>query len=161
MKHSKHQGGSQMRHDRSPYLPFAMMMAAGTVIMFFVMYEMIDGWDDFKLNLNMFYMALTMAAPMAILELAFMRHMYPNRTLNLAIYALSALVLVGSFLAVRDQTAIGDKQFLASMIPHHSGAILMCREATITDAELKALCAGIIKSQQEEIDQMNRILDRL
>ncbi|MCC6919604.1 MAG: DUF305 domain-containing protein [Alphaproteobacteria bacterium] len=137
------------------------MMAAGTAIMFIVMYEMVDGWNDFRLNLNMFYMALSMAAPMAILELALMRHMYPDRRLNTLIYVASCLVLVGSFIAVRHQAAIGDRQFLVSMIPHHSGAILMCREAQISDPEIQNLCERIIRSQQDEIDQMNRILERL
>jgi uncharacterized protein (DUF305 family) len=47
------------------------------------------------------------------------------------------------------------------MIPHHSGAILMCREAPISDAELKTLSGEIIDSQQREIDQMTAILARL
>lgn len=37
----------------------------------------------------------------------------------------------------------------------------MCRQAPITDAEIKALCTSIISSQQSEIDQMKRILERL
>ncbi len=47
------------------------------------------------------------------------------------------------------------------MIPHHSGAILMCREATISDPELKALCQEIIVGQQREIDQMTAKLSQL
>jgi uncharacterized protein (DUF305 family) len=35
--------------------------------------------------------------------------------------------------------AVGDKQFLRSMIPHHAGAILMCEKASIKDAEIRAL----------------------
>ena len=38
-----------------------------------------------------------------------------------------------------------------SMIPHHSGAILMCGEAPIRDPEVRALCTGIIESQAREI----------
>ncbi len=34
------------------------------------------------------------------------------------------------------QAGIGDKEFLRSMIPHHSGAILMCEQATLTDPEM-------------------------
>jgi uncharacterized protein (DUF305 family) len=37
----------------------------------------------------------------------------------------------------------------------------MCGQATITDAELKKLCTGIIEGQQKEIDQMKAILARL
>ena len=46
------------------------------------------------------------------------------------------------------------------MIPHHSGAILMCREASLRDPELKTLCQDIIRSQQQEIEQMKGILAR-
>lgn len=69
-------------------------------------------------------------------------------------------MFAGSFVLIRTQTTVGDRQFLRSMIPHHSGAILMCREAPIRDAEIKALCGGIIRSQQREIDQMKTILAR-
>jgi Domain of unknown function (DUF305) len=44
------------------------------------------------------------------------------------------------------------------MIPHHAGAILMCGEASIRDAEINELCKTIISSQQSEIDQMKTIL---
>jgi uncharacterized protein (DUF305 family) len=47
------------------------------------------------------------------------------------------------------------------MIPHHSGAILMCEQASIQDAEIQALCDSIIAGQQSEIDQMETILQRL
>jgi uncharacterized protein (DUF305 family) len=65
-----------------------------------------------------------------------------------------------SLAAVRQQSLIGDRQFLRSMIPHHSGAILMCREAQLSDPEIKRLCAGIITSQTAEIAQMKKMLGR-
>jgi uncharacterized protein (DUF305 family) len=87
-----------------------------------------------------------------------------NRTWNLILYAALALVFVLALLAVRTQAVVGDKQFLRSMIPHHSGAILMCQEASIRDAEIRELCfgpKGIVRSQRREIEQMNRMLARL
>ena len=74
---------------------------------------------------------------------------------------MSLLAHIDFFLFIRQQTAITDKQFLRPMIPHHSGAILMCEQASIQDPEIQALCASIIESQQEEIDQMETILQRL
>jgi uncharacterized protein (DUF305 family) len=56
---------------------------------------------------------------------------------------------------------VSDKQFLRSMIPHHAGAILMCEQAPIEDAEIKALCKNIVSSQQSEIDQMKAKLSAL
>ena len=111
--------------------------------------------------LNQFYMAGLMAAPMVLIELALMGHMYPNKVLNVIIAIVSALAMIAFFVFIRQQTAIFDRQFLKSMIPHHAGAILMCDEAYIQDAEINDLCKSIISSQQSEIDQMKRILNRL
>jgi uncharacterized protein (DUF305 family) len=47
------------------------------------------------------------------------------------------------------------------MIPHHSGAILMCREAELLDRELAVLCDDIIDAQRREIEQMVAIGERL
>jgi uncharacterized protein (DUF305 family) len=58
----------------------------------------------------------------------------------------------------RQQTAISDRQFLRSMIPHHSGAILMCEDASLQDPRIRELCKTIVKGQQEEIDQMRDML---
>lgn len=61
---------------------------------------------------------------------------------------------------MRTQAAIDDEEFLKSMIPHHSGAVLMCREAELSDPEIVALCDQIVASQEREIAQMKSILAR-
>jgi uncharacterized protein (DUF305 family) len=61
---------------------------------------------------------------------------------------------------IREQTGIGDRQFLRSMIPHHASAILMCEEAPIVDPDIRLLCRGIVTSQQSEITQMKALLAR-
>ena len=144
----------------SPYWQLGLNLILSTIVMYLVMFSMIDGIDDFYNNLNTFYMALTMVAPMAILMLLMMRSMYPNKRLNLALHAGFVLLFLLAFAGTRTQAAIGDVQFLRSMIPHHSGAILMCREASLRDPEIVQLCTQIQQSQRAEIDQMNRILDR-
>jgi uncharacterized protein (DUF305 family) len=68
---------------------------------------------------------------------------------------------IAFFLFIRQQTAISDRQFLRSMIPHHSGAILMCNEASLQDQRLLELCKTIMTGQQQEIDQMRAILGDL
>lgn len=67
------QGGNPGR----PYLMFWINMVLGLVVMYVVMFSMIDGLHDFRNNLNMFYMALTMWAPMGIFMLATMPGMFP------------------------------------------------------------------------------------
>ena len=86
--------------------------------------------------------------------------MYRNRKLNVMLYAAFSLIFLLSFIGIREQGLVGDKQFLRSMIPHHSGAILMCEKSSIRDPEIKALCANIIQSQKAEIDQMKQMLGR-
>ena len=143
------------------YSLFLINMLAGLAIMYAAMFTMIDSWTDYRNNLNMFYMALTMWAPMGLLMLVTMPSMFRNRTANLSLATLFVLLTLGSFMATRSQALIGDRQFIASMIPHHSGAILMCNKTELRDAELLALCRSIASDQRAEIDKMKSISDRL
>lgn len=141
-----------------------MLLLMGTIhfgAMYVLMYAMVNSFSNTYPNLNQFYMAGIMTAPMILLELVLMRSMYENRRLNGAIMAASAVVLVAFFLFIRNQTAIGDREFLKSMIPHHAGAILMCEQAPIQDTEIRQLCANIVSGQQTEIDQMKTKLAEL
>ncbi len=144
----------------SHYRKLFINLAISMVAMYLVMFAMIDGMADFYNNVNMLYMALMMVAPMAILMLLMMGSMYQNRKLNIVLYITFAGLFVGAFAFTRAQTFVGNEQFLRSMIPHHSGAILMCRESAITDREIAALCDTIVKSQREEIEHMKSILAR-
>jgi hypothetical protein len=143
------------------YMHLAIMTGLSFVAMYILMYSMVDRIGYVYNNINQVYMAVLMAAPMALIEVIVMRMMYPDKTLNYAIIAGSIVTGILAFSLIRYQTGVGDTQFVRSMIPHHSGAILMCREALIEDAELKKLCGEIIESQQREIDQMQGILARL
>ncbi len=152
---------SKAHKHEHPYTQFWLNMALGFIVMYFAMFTMIDGSGDFSHNLNMFYMAATMWASMGILMLATMPGMFPNRKVNLALYLLFLTTMAGSFAATRLQASIDNGQFIASMIPHHSGAILMCRKASLSDPELVALCRSISEGQRREIDQMRSIERRL
>ncbi|HSX92865.1 MAG TPA: DUF305 domain-containing protein [Hydrogenophaga sp.] len=149
-------------HDKHPpsghYLGLLAELAIDFVVMYFVMYTMIATVQHLRLNLNNVYMTLMMVAPMAVVMMVFMRSMFPNRRANLVAVAVAAAVFVASFAAMRTQAGIGDREFLRSMIPHHSGAILMCQEAQITDPRIVALCQEIVKSQTEEIARMEAML---
>ena len=128
--------------------------------MYILMYAMVDTIANVYNSLNQIYMAALMTAPMVLIELALMGEMYPNKGFNKGIAALSVIAGLGFFLLIRQQVAIIDTQFLRSMIPHHSGAILMCAKAPIRDTELKALCKTIMTSQDAEIKQMRSMLER-
>lgn len=143
------------------YWMLGLNLLLSLIVMYLVMYTMIDGLGDYRNNINMFYMALTMWAPMGILMLITMRGMYQDARTNIALYVVFFVITFGSFWATRSQALIGDRQFIQSMIPHHSGAILMCREAKLRDPELVKLCQEISQGQRREIEQMNAIAARL
>lgn len=157
----KHEHAPGRRSASSPYLMFALNMLLSLVAMYLVMFSMIDGLPDFRNNLNMLYMALTMVAPMGLLMLATMGGMYASRGINVALYAGLVALFLLAFAATRFQLRVDDRQFIASMVPHHSGAILMCREANLVDTELIRLCRDIATGQRREIEQMNAIKARL
>jgi uncharacterized protein (DUF305 family) len=142
------------------YRSLGIELVVDFVIMYLVMYTMIATLDHLYLNLNNVYMTLMMVAPMAVVMLVAMRSMFPSKRANIVLIALAALVFAGSYYGMRDQTAIGDEEFLRSMIPHHSGAVLMCNRATLSDPEVVALCRQIVQSQEREIAQMKTILAR-
>lgn len=138
-----------------------VMAALSFIAMYILMYAMTDALDNVFANVNQLYMAGLMAAPMVVIELLLMKAMFPNKKLNGLILITSLVAMALFYTGIRKQTAIDDTQFIRSMIPHHSGAILMCNEATITDPELLKLCESISRSQQAEISQMKAILARL
>ena len=144
--------------ERHHYKMLALNLMVSLLIMYLVMFTMIWSFSEFFNNLNMLYMTLMMVTPMGVLMLLMMGSMYRNRRWNVVLYATFAVVFALSFYAMRDQSLVGDRQFLRSMIPHHSGAVLMCQRASIKDQELRELCANIIASQTQEIEQMKRML---
>ena len=154
-KSAHHEGGSK------PYMMLAVNLGLSLLVMYLAMFAMIWSWGEFIQNVNFFYMALVMWAPMGAIMLATMGGMYRRRRLNAVLYAAFAAIFVLSLLGIRQQSLVGDDQFLRSMIPHHSGAILMCEEAKLTDPEIRQLCGEIVEAQKQEIAQMKRILDRL
>jgi uncharacterized protein (DUF305 family) len=140
---------------------FGLNLMLSLLIMYLAMFAMIWSRGEFIQNINFLYMALVMWAPMAAVMLLTMRPMYRNVRLNIILHAVFALVFVLSLAGIRAQALVGDEQFVRSMIPHHSGAVLMCQRAKITDPEIEQLCGNIIRSQTEEIAQMKAILKRL
>lgn len=142
------------------YGRLAIELTLDFIVMYLVMYTMIATLRHFHFNLNNVYMTLMMVAPMSIIMLVSMRSMFPSQRLNGLVIAGAAAVFLLSFVGMRTQAGIGNSEFLRAMIPHHSGAILMCEQASITDPEIVALCQEITKSQRQEIAQMEAILAR-
>lgn len=161
MEKHNHKNQQAAKVHNGHYKKLLVMAVLSFITMYILMYAMVDAFSNVFMNINQFYMAGLMASPMVIIELLLMGSMYMNKKLNMALIAISTVLLILFFVLIRQQAAVGDKQFLKSMIPHHSGAILMCNEANITDPEIKKLCEQIRSGQQAEIDQMKAKLNEL
>jgi hypothetical protein len=150
-----------MNMQTNHYSRLLIMIGLHFIAMYVLMYSMVNAFNNVFNNFNQVYMAALMTASMILIELPLMSSMYKSRRLNAFIIAVGVAVLIGSFLLIRQQSLISDRQFLLSMIPHHGGAILMCEKASIQDQKIQELCKNIISGQQAEIDQMKRKLDEL
>lgn len=144
-----------------PYVRFAAMILLSFAAMYTLMYAMIHTLADFFPNLNQFYMAGLMTMPMIILELVLMWPMYPKKWLNWLLIGIAVLLLGFFWCGIRLQIGVSDGEFVRSMVPHHSGAILMCEEAALTRPDLIELCDTIVRGQRDEIEAMKKILEQL
>ena len=156
-REKRHHPKAQAKGHDHPYRKLAVMATVSFIAMYVLMYMMVDATSDVYPNVNQLYMAAMMTAPMVVIELLLMR----TGRAKVAIFGAAAIALVASIALVRRQTAVSDREFLRSMIPHHSAAVLMCERAPLRDVEIKQLCRGIVSSQQAEIVWMKRKLDRL
>lgn len=138
---------------------FAAMIATSTIIMFFLMYQLVYSFDHAMFSLNRLMASLLMGAVMTVVMLSFMWSMYKGRSTKITVI-LVALVLVVIFLFVnRSQALIGDEEFMKSMIPHHSIAINNSRKASISDPRVRDLADKILAAQVREIAEMKLLLE--
>lgn len=143
------------------YGRFAAMIATSTVVMFGLMYLNTYALSHVFYSQTRTWMAIYMGAVMAIIMLAFMWSMYPNRRVNLAIIAGSVIVFGGALWLVRSQETVDDVSWMKAMIPHHSIAIMTSERAHIKDPEVRKLADGIIDAQVREIAEMKKMIARL
>lgn len=147
--------------QKMSYREFLFMMVISFIIMYSVMFLNVDEANHIYISTTRIYMALLMVSPMAIVMMLMTGKMYPNKKLNTGII-LGSMVLFGLVLAgLRTQTPIGDVQYMKAMIPHHSSAILVSKNANLKDLEVLKLSEGIIASQEKEIVEMKAILARM
>lgn len=151
---------SHRRHDgeTGPYLRFGLMIATSTLVMFVLMYFNTYQFEHVRFSQTRAWMALVMGAAMAVIMLAFMRKMYMNPKINLAILVGSVLVFAGALWLVRSQQTVDDAAYMRAMIPHHSIAILTSERAHIRDPRVRRLADGIIKTQVREIAEMDQLI---
>ncbi len=109
--------------------------------------------DDVRFHLNDIYMGISMTGWMLFL----MGLIYSMEN-----YIWIGIVTIGiSAYLIRNQVFIGEREYIDSMIPHHSMAILMSKQlqekGQIQNKKLAQLVNNIIQTQQEEINLMKSL----
>lgn len=140
------------------YTIFGMMIGAGTIIMFGLMYLNTYSLDHIFFSETRAYMAIIMGATMSMVMLAFMWKMYPNKMANTGILIGSVIAFLVALWLVRSQSTVDDVAYMRAMIPHHSIAILTSERAKITDPRVRKLADGIIAAQRKEIGEMKQYI---
>ena len=151
-----HQHSDKMMEMR--WRKFAAMVVASTVIMFFLMYQLIYTPDHATFSVTRLVSSLVMGCVMAVLMLAFMWNMYEGRATKFAVLIGASVLGLTMLVVNRDQSLIDDSRFMKSMIPHHSIAINNARKARISDPRVRKLADQIIESQVREIREMNLLI---
>lgn len=143
------------------YKKFVVMMIVSFLIMYIVMFLNMDRIDHYHTSVTRIYMAILMVAPMAVVMIAMMGKMYPDKKTNTGIIVAGIIAFIAALTALRTQTPVSDVQYMKAMIPHHSSAIMTSKHANINDPEVRKLADSIIASQEREIEQMETILKRM
>jgi hypothetical protein len=149
-----------MNHEENMnYRTFFAMIISSMLVMYVLTYVNSYELSHIRWSETRLYMVLMMGAAMAVIMLSFMRKMYKNTQVNLAIYIGSLLIFVTALFLVRSQITVGDTSWMSAMIPHHSIAILTSENAQIEDLRVQELANDIILAQRREIDEMNWLLE--
>jgi hypothetical protein len=146
-----HEGGGN-------YWRFMAMVATSTAIMFGLMYLNTFEIDHVFWSETRFWMTFVMGGMMMIVMLLFMWGMYKDRTKNIIILGVGALVFAVALWLVRSQASVDDEEYMSAMIPHHSIAIMTSARAEITDPRVRKLADSIIEAQVKEIAEMELLL---
>lgn len=152
-QHSSQQGDEKHINWKG-YANLLAMVLTSTVVMYFFMYWNIYRIEDFVLSETRAFMSMLMGGTMLAIMLSFMLHMYKSRAVNLALYAVSALLFAAGLYLVRSQVTVQDESWMKSMIPHHSIAIMVSERATLSDPRVRKLADEIIAAQEKEIAEM-------
>lgn len=146
------------QEKQSGYIRFGAMIATSMIVMFGLMYLNTYDIAHVRWSETRVFMTFIMGAAMAVIMLSYMRSMYSDNRINIAIYVGSLIVFLIALFLVRSQSTVGDSSYMSAMIPHHSIAILTSERAQIEDTRVRELADEIIAAQRREIAEMNWLL---
>ena len=144
--------------DPKMYLRFAAMIATGMFVMYWVMFVGSYEWSHIRFSQSRIFMALVMGGTMGLVMLGWMLNMYRNTKANIAVVAMSLLLIGFGTLLDRSQATVGDVAFMKAMIPHHSLAITRSERFNVDDVRVCELAVAISEAQRREILEMNWLI---
>ncbi|MCW4385421.1 DUF305 domain-containing protein [Salinibacterium sp. SYSU T00001] len=156
-QHEKHGGG--MHGGGKMYLRFGAMILTGMVVMYWVMFVGSWEWGHIRFSESRIFMAITMGGTMGLVMLAWMLNMYKNTKANIAVVAVSVLLIGGGVFLDRSQVTVDGTAFMRAMIPHHSLAITRSERAQIEDVRVCQLAVEISEAQKREIAEMDWLIE--
>jgi hypothetical protein len=155
MKHYNHihkeEKEPHMSSNESIIVMIVCMVLAGTIS---GMNSFVNKIEDIRLNINDVYMSFMMIGLMFI----FMSIYYQSMKLCV----IGFVITISTFILIRKQIFVNEYNFLMSMIPHHSMAVMMSSELVkkklkSVKPETEELVENIIRSQKEEIELMKKL----
>lgn len=144
-----------MNHMESNESIMVMLIAMALAGLVTGMNSFVNSKSDIRVNMNDFYMGVMMAGVMFLLMGVYYR--------SKKLIVVGVVITVIIFICIRRQMFIGEKEYLESMIPHHSMAVLMTKrlkeKGEIKKQELRELMKNIINTQEKEIELMKKLLN--
>ncbi|MEA5594109.1 DUF305 domain-containing protein [Rivularia sp. UHCC 0363] len=148
----------ESKSNNKPYISLLIALIISYVVMIGIMLSRVNEFDNLFISLNQVYMSGLMVSTMLLIMLLAMGSMYKNKKLNILLLIGGTASILLFWTLVRTQAGVRNQQFLRSMIPHHAAAILVCQQASLTDARIKDLCTEIVRTQKEEIRIMKSLM---
>jgi len=96
----------------APYVRLCLTLGLGALLMFLVLHATIGAPGSRELDLGMACLALMLAAPMGVLILLIMPHLFRRLGANLALYAAFALIFLGAWAETRSHFLADDQALL-------------------------------------------------
>jgi len=143
---------SHMSSNESIIVMSICMILAGTIS---GMNSFVNKVEDMRLNINDFYMSLMMIGLMFILMSIYYKSM--------KLFIFGTIVSIFTFILLRNQIFVNEYNYITSMIPHHSMAIMMSKKLlnkinVPISEDIELLAKNIIDSQEKEIEIMKNNL---
>ena len=111
------QKSGAMQEGMNPYVRFGGMVATSTLVMFVLTYTNVFDVAHINFSQERLYMAIVMGSAMAIVMMAWMWKMHPDRRRNIAIIAGAAVIGIAAFLFSQTQALVYDANYMRAMIP--------------------------------------------